>query len=168
MVVRQRKRKNKLRGHRSHGKGNTKRGRGAGSKGGKGRAGSHKHKYSKYYNTFGIKKRLATKSNTRSINLDDLNILIENIQRTENKLEEKEGKLVVDGNRINYNKILSRGNLQHKIIFTNVSFSKKALEKIESFGCLVENSPQIESKEKSVDEINQESSNELNETQKKN
>ena len=53
MPERTRRKKNKLRGNRTHGKGNTKNHRGAGSKGGRGRAGSHKHKFSKYYKTFG-------------------------------------------------------------------------------------------------------------------
>ena len=58
MVVRRRKKKNKLRGQRTHGGGGTKNRRGAGCRGGVGKAGSHKHKFSKYYVEFGIKKKL--------------------------------------------------------------------------------------------------------------
>ena len=58
MVVRRKKTtRSKQLGERTHGHGDTKNRRGAGNRGGRGRAGSHKHKFSKYYATFGIKIR---------------------------------------------------------------------------------------------------------------
>ena len=73
MTIRKRKKKNKLRGHRTHGKGDTKNHRGAGSRGGVGRAGSHKHKFTKYYGEFGTeKKKVAGKPIGPSINLDQI------------------------------------------------------------------------------------------------
>ena len=63
MVVRKRRKKNKQRGERTHGHGNTKNKRGAGSRGGVGKAGSHKHKYSKYYDSFGKSGTLKTDKN---------------------------------------------------------------------------------------------------------
>ena len=59
MVVRKRRKVNKQLGERTHGHGDTKNWRGSGNRGGVGRAGSHKHKFSKYWMTFGIKRRLA-------------------------------------------------------------------------------------------------------------
>ena len=73
MTVRKRKKKNILRGHRTHGHGDTKNGRGAGSRGGVGRAGSHKHKFTKYAGEFGIeKKQVIGKPIGPSMNLDQI------------------------------------------------------------------------------------------------
>lgn len=115
----------KLRGKRSHGRGNTKNGRGSGCKGGKGRAGSHKHKFSKYYVDFGVKKRLKTKQNLKSINLRDLNPLIK---------DQKE----IDLKKLGYDKILSKGNITKPIKFKNALATKSAKEKIEKAGGSVE------------------------------
>jgi len=139
MVQRRRKKKNKLRGHRTHGAGNTKNRRGKGSRGGKGRAGSKKHKFTKYYMEFvkGHKKRLKPKTNPKTINLDDLSKLITNLLAL-NKIEKEKDLVVVDGTKINYDKILSRGKLSFKILVRNIGASRNAIEKIKESKGLIE------------------------------
>lgn len=130
MTVRKRKRKNKLRGSRTFGTGNTKHKRGSGCKGGKGRAGSHKHKYSKYYDTFGVTVRLKPgKLEGREMNLWQIG---ENIEGwLSSKMIEKSGDTyVIDCRKLGIRKILSKGNLAHKIILRNAQLSEKAREKI--------------------------------------
>jgi len=117
--------KDKLRGKRSHGKGNTKNGRGSGCKGGKGRAGSHKHKFTKYYVDFGVKKKLKTKQTLKSINLKDLNSLIK---------DQKE----IDLKKLGYDKILGKGNITKTVNFKNALATKSAKEKIEKAGGSIE------------------------------
>lgn len=115
----------RLRGNRSHGKGNTKNGRGAGCKGGRGRAGSTKHKFSKYYLTFGVKRRLAPKASLKSINLCDLDLLIKD--KSEVNLKE-----------LGYDKILAKGTLSKAVKFNHALVTQRAKEKIEEVGGSVE------------------------------
>ncbi|MBN2127047.1 MAG: uL15 family ribosomal protein [Candidatus Diapherotrites archaeon] len=119
-----RKKKEKMRGHRSHGKGNTKNKRGAGCRGGRGKGGSKKHKFTKYYMEFGAKRTLKAKPQGKAINLSEINFLLEKIQEKEN------GFIVFDGIKTGYSKILSKGTLNQKVLFKNVTASKKAIEKI--------------------------------------
>ena len=146
MVVRQRKKKNRLRGHRSHGKGDTKNKRGAGCRGGRGKAGSKKHKRTKYFEVIGNKVRLKKqfvvrgKKALQALNLDDLNYLVEGL--IAGQKAEKEGSLIViDGQKHGLDKVLSRGSLAHKVLLKNVFASKKAIEKIEASGSKVEAKP---------------------------
>jgi large subunit ribosomal protein L15 len=132
------KKKEKLREKRSHGKGNTKNKRGAGCRGGRGKAGSKKHKFTKYYTEFGTKRKLKAKKQVNAINLSDINSLIEN-----NEFEKQNSFIVFDGIKTGYEKILSKGTLNEKILFKNIIASKKAIEKINESGSKIE---EIESK----------------------
>jgi large subunit ribosomal protein L15 len=129
MVVRRRRRSNKKRGGRTQ-HGNTKNWRGAGSRGGRGRAGSHKHKYSKYYNTFGVKIRMKPKQpNDKAINLGDLDALIPQWLEQKKCEKDSENRIVLDGKKIGVTKILSAGTTRHELVLKNISLSKKAEEK---------------------------------------
>ena len=129
MTVRKRKKKNKLRGHRTHGKGDTKRKRGAGSRGGRGRAGSHKHKYSIYYKDFGGKIKLKPKKKGIALNLKDV----------KKELLKKEGAYyLLDGKKLKIAKILGRGTINFKLKVRNVALTKVAREKIQKAGGIVE------------------------------
>ncbi len=133
MVVRKRRKKNKLLGHRTHGHGNKKNTRGGGCRGGRGRAGSHKHKYSKYYMTFGTKKILKPKEKVFSVNLDELSMRLE--EWTAQGIVGKRGlTYIVDGKKIGYGKILGKGRIGSKIIVSNMATSKKATDKITAAG----------------------------------
>lgn len=159
MVVRKRKKKIKLRGHRFHGKGNTKNKRGAGCKGGRGRAGSHKHKFSKYWMTFGMKRRLKAKHSMPAIKLDDLCIMMPHLI-AKGKIEMRGKEFVVDGKKIRYGKILSTGNVNQKLIIRNMNVSAGAREKIEAAGGKVEGKGKVEEKAAGEDEEFEESEEE--------
>ena len=137
MVVRRRKKKNKLRGNRTFGQGNTKRRRGSGSRGGTGRAGSHKHKFSKYYVDFGVKRKLKAKEKGEAINLGQLNELLPRFL-VEQKAEKKGNMIVVDGKKMGIAKLLGAGKIEEKVLVRNVSLSGRAKEKIEAAGGKIE------------------------------
>lgn len=161
MVVRRRKKKNRLRGQRTHGKGNTKNKRGAGCRGGRGRAGSHKHKFSKYYMTFGVKRKLKAKEKPKAINLDELSERLAKLGR-EKKVEKEGDYIVINGNTLPVSKILSTGLISEKILVKNLAVSKKAKEKIEKAGGKVEEeikekkTVQVENKEDVIEKENSE------------
>ena len=132
------RKKNKLRGHRTHGKGNTKNKRGKGSKGGKGRAGSHKHKFSKYYMTFGIKIRLKPKKiQEKAINLGDLNELLPKFLEKQQVIK-KENKIFIDSQNFPYNKILGKGTTTTAMEIKGISVTENAKKKIEAAGGRIE------------------------------
>jgi len=133
MVVRRKKKTNKLRGNRYHGKGNTKNRRGAGIRGGRGKAGSHKHKFSKYYTEFGVKIRLKPKTKGDTVNLTELEKYLN--KKLEKKLVEKNAEVYsVDGKKCGLYKILGRGTTTIKIQAKNVKATEDAKVKIEELG----------------------------------
>ncbi len=139
MVVRRRKKRvTKMLGQRTRGNGDTKKRRGAGSRGGRGLAGSHKHKYSKYAGKFGKeKKKVLSRKIIREINID---LLIQKMPKLEaaGKISKEENTIIVDGSKIGFDKLLSKGELTQKIIVRNMKASKKAIEKIKKAGGDVE------------------------------
>jgi len=145
MTVRERKKKNKVRGQRTHGKGDTKNRRGAGSRGGRGRAGSHKHKFVKYHAEFGKDRKVREKSTVVALNLDEVEQLLPK-WIAEGKVEK--GKMALDGKKLGFSKLLGRGSLKTKVVFENVSASKKAAEKIKKSGSSIKE----EKTEKEVEE----------------
>ena len=134
MVIRKRKRVNRLLGQRTRGNGDTKNRRGAGSRGGRGHAGSHKHKYPKYHGKFGTEKRKVRSMKViKAINIDQLIQQMPKLKTAE-KIYSEGSMIVVDGNKIGFDKLLSNGNLTEKMIVRNMKASKKAVEKIEKAG----------------------------------
>ncbi len=131
-MERKRKKKNRLRGNRSHGKGNTKNSRGAGCRGGRGRAGSHKHKYSKYHKTFGTKKRLKPKTGKKAVSIERLNEIIDGLAE-KNKVK-KEGKKYLIGKEFPYKKIVSPGTPEGEWKIRGIKLSASAKEAIEAAG----------------------------------
>lgn len=133
MTIRKVRKKNKLRGHRVHGKGDTKNKRGAGSRGGRGRAGSHKHKYSLYYKDFGHKIRLKPTTGENAISLATLDSKIYTWVEKD-KIQQKDGLYIIDGVMLGFSKVIAKGNISHKIEVINASVSEKAKEKIIAIG----------------------------------
>jgi len=121
MVVRQRRRVNRLRGNRTHGGGDKKNRRGAGVRGGRGRAGSHKHKFSKYWMTFGMKRKLKAKKKITAINLCDVGKYLDDAG-------------TFDGSINGIGKIMGKGEINKKITVRNAAVSKHAAEKIIAAG----------------------------------
>ncbi len=152
MVVRKRRRVNKLLGQRTRGNGDTKNRRGAGSRGGRGLAGSHKHKYTKYHGKFGQEKKkvLSTKI-VRALNIDQLMQIMPKLLASK-KVTAENGLLVVDGEKISIDKLLSNGALTEKILVRNMKASKKAIEKIEKAEGIFEVSEEDNAEEEANEE----------------
>ncbi len=132
MVERKRRKLNKLRGKRTHGKGDTKNKRGGGSRGGRGKAGSHKHKYNLYCYDFGTeRKRIIAKKALVALNIDELNKIVEK-KIEEGKIKDIE-EIHIDGKEWKIDKILGRGNPRYNYFFENIQLSKKADEKLNMF-----------------------------------
>ncbi|MCR4335007.1 MAG: uL15 family ribosomal protein [archaeon] len=157
MVVRRRRKKNKLRGQRTHGGGGTKNRRGAGSRGGVGKAGSHKHKFSKYYVDFGTKRKLKARKSEKTISLAYIN---DNIEKwLANGKAKKDGSIIViDGKVLKIGKVLGNGIITHKIKIKNANASKVAEEKIQKAGGIVsiEEHSESEDEEEEMDETEEE------------
>ncbi|MBI4210145.1 MAG: uL15 family ribosomal protein [Candidatus Diapherotrites archaeon] len=133
MVVRRRRKKNKQRGNRTHGGGGTKNRRGSGSRGGVGRAGSHKHKFSKYYATFGVKRMFKAKAKEPAINLEQVSgRLAEWVAN--GKARNEAGTIILDGKELGFGKVLGKGSISEKVRFVNARISAKAASKIEAAG----------------------------------
>lgn len=145
MVVRKRRKKHKLRGHRTFGAGDTKNRRGGGTRGGRGRGGSKKHKFTKYWKTFGIKKTLKPKEKQPALSLMELEASIP-AWEAEKKVAKEKGMVVIDGRQLGIGKILGKGEVGIKLAVRNAKVSKKARESIEAAGGEVETA-QAEEKE---------------------
>ena len=82
MTERQRRKKNTVRGERTHGRGGTKNSRGAGVRGGRGNAGSNKQKFHSLNRVKPRKYRLKTQLKIVAISLGELDTRIEKLLGT--------------------------------------------------------------------------------------
>lgn len=138
MTLRKRRKKNRLRGERTHGHGNTKNARGAGTRGGRGKAGSHKHRYSKFFAQFGKEeKQLWTHDKKNTLNLDQIAQALPEWIR-EKKAVEQNNRVTIDAPTCGFQKILSRGTPSGAWIIRGATASAKAAEKIKAAGGSVE------------------------------
>ena len=135
MIERKRRKKNKVRGERTHGKGNTKNSRGGGCRGGRGRAGAYKGKFASIGRLDKKKFRLKPKEKGKIITLGELNDKIEKF--FENKKVKKENDLYIIDQKSGFEKILSQGKIEKKLL-VKISASKKAVQKIVEAGGEVE------------------------------
>ncbi len=121
---------------RQHGAGDKKNRRGAGSRGGVGRAGSHKHKFTKWYMTFGIKRTRKAAEKPPVVSLDFISHKL--ADWIASRKEKKEGDfIVVDGLALGFGKVLSSGKISAKIKLVNAKASSQAVEKIVAAGGIV-------------------------------
>ncbi|MEK6821218.1 MAG: uL15 family ribosomal protein [archaeon] len=132
MVVRKSKTtQTKQRGERTHGHGDTKNRRGSGNRGGRGKAGSHKHKFSKYYETFGVKVRQNPRPRTGiSINVSQLPSYLGK-WKTQGKIVQENGLWIIDGRKVGVQKLLGAGEAPSDLFVRNIMVSEKARRKIE-------------------------------------
>ena len=131
MVVRKRRRANKQLGERTHGHGDTKNWRGSGNRGGVGRAGSHKHKFSKYWQTFGVKTTLHTfHPKGKAVNVGQVSTQIDKWMK-QGKVVEDDGMIVIDGMKIGIATLLGSGDVKGEWYVKNVRVTEKARTKIE-------------------------------------
>jgi ribosomal protein L15 len=135
MIERKRRKKNKVRGERTHSKGDTKNNRGGGCRGGRGRAGSNKGKFASLGRLDPRKFRLKPKTKGQNISLGNLNDQLEKLVEIRKVVKEQE-YYVID-NKSGFEKILSQGIINKKL-FVKINASKKAIEKIKTAGGKVE------------------------------
>ncbi|MCD6402883.1 MAG: uL15 family ribosomal protein [Candidatus Aenigmarchaeota archaeon] len=140
MVVRRKKKVKKMRGHRTYGYGSHKKHRGGGSRGGRGKAGMHKHKWiytvkyePDHFGKRGFKRPREVVKKPKTINLDELDRLVEKLLE-EKKLKQEKGKIKVDLKELGYDKLLGRGRITHKLVIKVDSFSELAKKKVEAAG----------------------------------
>jgi large subunit ribosomal protein L15 len=134
-----RKRGEKFRGSRTHGRGK-KAGRGAGKRGGRGNAGLHKHKFiitlkyfPDHFGRHGFKRPPSLGKADITINLRDIT------EYTDRMIKEKhatrKGDLVeLDLGALGITKLLGSGSLGGKYQITVKKASAKAVEKVEQAG----------------------------------
>lgn len=140
MVVRRKKKVKKMRGHRTYGYGSHKKHRGGGSKGGRGKAGMHKHKWIRtvkyepeHFGKRGFKRPREVVRKPKTINLDELDKLVEKLL-ADKKLKKEKGKIKVNLKDLGYEKLLGRGKIKHTLIVEAKYFSKIAKKKLEEAG----------------------------------
>jgi large subunit ribosomal protein L15 len=127
MVERTRRKKNKVRGERTHGQGDTKNNRGAGNRGGRGRAGACKGKFASLGRLDPRKYKLKANPKGRVISLANLDIIIDRLVEKGKVVKEKDS-YIIDSD-CGYAKILSQGNTDKKLI-VRINATEKAIEKI--------------------------------------
>lgn len=141
MVLNKRKKNSRQRAGTTHGWGSMKKHRGAGNRGGKGMAGTGKRgdakkpsiwKNKKYFGKYGFKKKnIIIKIN--SVNLAYFEEKLDKL--LEKKLvEQKDNTIIIDVQKLGFNKVLGYGKLTKKYKITSLFFSKSAVEKIKAAG----------------------------------
>lgn len=132
MVVRKKKTtRSKQLGERTHGHGDTKNKRGSGNRGGRGRAGSHKHKFSKYYMTFGIKiTQKPSHPKGKALNVGQLVAHLPEWKK-QGKVTEEDGMMIIDGRKVGVAKLLGSGDVTQELFIRHMRVSEKARQKIE-------------------------------------
>ncbi len=142
MVTSKRRKKSRMRGSHTHGWGEKKHHRNAGSRGGHGMAGTGKRsdnkkpsiwKDTKYFGRYGFIMH-GRKEELRAVNVQWLD---ENADRlVKDGLASKEGVvIVIDLNKLGYNKILSNGKITKKLKIIAKFASAGAAEKLKESGC---------------------------------
>ena len=139
MVVGKRKKHSRFRGYRTY-HGSHKKRRGSGNRGGVGKVGLSRHKKGymlkyepEHYGKHGFKRHYSLVKYFRTINLKDLDLMIEKLK--EQKLvEEENGKMKLNLEKIGYDKLLGDGKITKPIIVEGRHFSKSAVIKLEQAG----------------------------------
>lgn len=139
MVVRKRKKHSRFRGNR-HYHGSHKKWRGSGNRGGRGLIGLDDHKkgfglkyYPDHYGKHGFKRHYSLVQHIRTINLKDLDAMVEKLKNRK-LVEEENGKTKINLGKIGYDKLLGDGKITQPIIVEGKHFSKNAMKKLEEAG----------------------------------
>ncbi|MCK5587198.1 MAG: uL15 family ribosomal protein [Candidatus Lokiarchaeota archaeon] len=140
-MIRRRRKTRKYRGSRVHGFGRVGQHRKAGMRGGKGWAGKNKHLKSGLteaeratIGSFGFKRPSKLVKKDRSINVGELEELIETLPEDVEGVKFSDQTVEIDATQFGYNKILGGGNVSRVMNVKAYSFSEKAIEKIEAVG----------------------------------
>ena len=132
MTDRKRRKKNKLRGQRTMGAGNTKNRRGAGGRGGRGKAGTNKHRFhtaGRLKPTLYRQKIMSVKG--KAIKIGDLNARLDDF--VAKGLVVKEGEKYIVSKTSGFAKVLSQGEVNHKIVL-KINAAAGAVKKILAAG----------------------------------
>jgi large subunit ribosomal protein L15 len=144
MPTRTQKKNKRQRGSSTHGFGARKKHRGSGNKGGVGMAGTGKRADQKkptilklygnsYFGKHGFALPTELRKTQRGINLGELQLKLENWLEL-GLIKKEKDTYIIDAKKLGYNKILSQGNVVHKLKIYAEAFSEKALEKIKEAG----------------------------------
>jgi large subunit ribosomal protein L15 len=140
-IPRRRKKTRKLRGSRLYGYGKQRQHRRSGRGGGFGGAGVHKHWWTWYTahwpDYFGMGRRGFKRPRVReinSINLGDIDRMIEELKQKGAVRIREDGKLEVDLSIAGYDKVLGKGRIDRPMVIKARTFSRIALERISQAG----------------------------------
>jgi large subunit ribosomal protein L15 len=141
-MTRRKKKTRKYRGSRVHGFGRVGQHRKAGMRGGKGKwAGKNKHLKSGLteaeratIGTYGFKRPPKLVKMDRSINVGELEELIETLPEDTEGVKFNDQAIEIDTTKLGYTKILGGGNVSKLMNVTAYNFSEKAIAKIEANG----------------------------------
>ncbi len=136
-------------------------------KGGR-KVGRHKHLWSyvvryepDYFGKKGFIPRSSLKQKINVLNVGDLKELVDKLS-ADKKLEEKEGKVFLDLDKLGYQKLLAMGKIDQPIMVRVAMHSEKASKKIEEAGGQI-----IGGKEKESEEFEAEAETAAEETSDK-
>ena len=122
---------------RGSGYGSHKKHRGGGSRGGRGLAGLHKHKrmtaikyMPDHFGKRGFKRPQKVLKGVKTINLKDLDSMVEELLNEKKIKEDKQG-IKINLSELGYDKLLGTGQVKHRLIVEAKSFSKSAIKKLE-------------------------------------
>ena len=141
MVTNKRKKDTRQRGSTTHGWGSMKKHRGAGHRGGRGMAGSGKRgdakkpsiwKNKRYFGKYGFKKKNIIHK-VRPVNLAYFEEKLAKLL-VKKLVEQQNDVIVIDVQKLGFNKVLGYGKPTKKYKITSPSFSKQAIEKIKAAG----------------------------------
>jgi large subunit ribosomal protein L15 len=144
----------KRRSSRTHGYGRVGQHRGGGKRGGHGKAGLHKHgwtyivKYEPDY--FGKKGFTSPRTIGKKVNVINVGQLEELVDKmaVEEQLKKKEGKILLDLNKLGYDKLLGMGSITKPVLVKVAFHSATAAKKVQEAGgqILKETEPVVETK----------------------
>ena len=136
------KKTRKLRGSRTCGYGRVGQHRKSGGRGGKGKAGLKKHKWTwvvkyapDYFGKDGFKPPTSVLIK-KWINVGQLNEIYDKLLK-ENKIEQKDDKVLIDLIKLGYDRLLGNGEVKSTYHIITKSFTKIAKAKIEKAGGLI-------------------------------
>jgi len=147
-MANKRRRIEKLRGSREHGRGR-KKGRGSGLRGGVGNAGSFGHKVvhyrkvygDRYFGRHGFKRPVASVRDVRAVNVGELERLLASFEAEGHVVREGD-VTVVDLAAAGYDKLLGGGAVERALRVKVTAATPRAVEKLHGQGGGVETPPQ--------------------------
>ncbi|RME52822.1 50S ribosomal protein L15 [Candidatus Woesearchaeota archaeon] len=142
-MMRKRKKVVKYRGSKTHGGGSMKKRRGAGNRGGRGLGGSGKRGDAKKPSLWKVRPKQGKRGFTskrprrKGINVGSLSRLVQR-RDVSGALQKEGGRIVVDLSKLGFEKLLGGGECTVKLLVRAKECSKRAKEKVDHAGGIVE------------------------------